>query len=63
MAGAFGKDQGGLGKIREVCMAVVKLRDGERTDEARKITEDRPYWALRRCRKTISSFEQKNNRT
>jgi len=52
-----------LRKIREVCMAVVKLRDGERTDEARKITEDRPYWALGRCRETIGSVEQKNNRT
>lgn len=52
-----------LGKIREVCVAVVMLGDGERTDEARERTEDTPYWALGRCRNTVDSVEQKNNRT
>lgn len=40
-------------KVREVWVAGAKLRDGERTDDARNIAEDRPYRAFGRCRKVI----------
>lgn len=52
-----------LTKIREVSVAVVNIRDGERTDEARSITEDRPYRAFGRRRKMIDSFKQENDST